>query len=125
MAQARLSPPGLAQAVAVGAREVRAEEMRAMVSEYERRRDLLFSGLSQIPGIFLRKPEGSFYFIVRLPVLDTEDFARWLLTDFQLDGQTVMVSPAQGFYATPGRGAHEARIAYVLGVRRLAGAARS
>jgi aspartate aminotransferase len=119
MAQARLSPPGIAQAVAVGAREVAPEEMQAVVDEYQRRRDLLYAGLSEIPGVFLRKPEGAFYFIVRLPVIDTEDFARWMLTDFQLEQATVMVSPAQGFYATPGRGVNEARIAYVLAQDRL------
>ena len=119
MAQARLSPPGLAQAVAVGAGEVTPEEMQAVVDEYQRRRDLLYAGLSEIPGVFLRKPEGAFYFVVRLPVIDTEDFARWMLTDFQFEQSTVMVSPAQGFYATPGRGINEARIAYVLGQERL------
>jgi aspartate aminotransferase len=119
MAQARLSPPGLAQAVAVGARDVAPDEMQAIVDEYQRRRDLLYDGLSEIPGVFLRKPEGAFYFVVRLPVVDTEDFARWMLTDFQLDQTTVMVSPAQGFYATPGRGVNEARIAYVLEQARL------
>jgi len=119
MAQARLSPPGLAQAVAVGAGEVAPEEMQAIVDEYQRRRDLLYGGLSEIPGVFLRKPEGAFYFVVRLPVIDTEDFTRWMLTDFQLDQSTVMVSPAQGFYATPGRGVNEVRIAYVLGQERL------
>jgi aspartate aminotransferase len=120
MAQARLSPPGIAQAVGVGLRDVPPEEMQAVVEEYQRRRDLLYAGLSEIPGVFLRKPEGAFYFIARLPVIDTEDFARWMLTDFQLEHSTVMVSPAQGFYATPGRGVNEARIAYVLAQDRLA-----
>ena len=70
--------------------------------------------LSKIPGVFLRKPEGAFYFIARLPVSDSEDFARFLLSEFQLDGATVMVAPAPGFYATPGAGMDEVRIAYVL-----------
>jgi aspartate aminotransferase len=124
MAQARLSPPGIAQALAVGLRDVGPEEMQAAVDEYQRRRDLLYGGLTEIPGVFLRKPEGAFYFVARLPVIDTEDFARWMLTDFQLDHATVMVSPAQGFYATPGRGVNEARIAYVLGQDRLQEAVR-
>src|SRR4029079_11592764 len=74
----------------------------------------LFEGLSKIPGVFLRKPEGAFYFVARLPVDDAEEFARWLLTDFDRKKATVMVAPAQGFYATPGLGRDEVRIAYVL-----------
>jgi aspartate aminotransferase len=114
MAQGRLSAPGLAQMAAVGARELGPEYTARIVEEYQRRRDLLFDGLSRIPGVFLRKPEGAFYFVARIPVEDAEDFARWLLTDFQKDGATVMVAPAEGFYATPGRGRDEVRIAYVL-----------
>lgn len=114
MAQGRLSPPGLAQFVAVGAAELPPEYTREVVAEYERRRDVLFRGLSEIPGIFLRKPEGAFYFVARLPVRDTEDFARWMLAEFQYQGGTVMVAPAKGFYATPELGQDEVRIAYVL-----------
>ena len=77
---------------------------RGMVAEYQSRRDVLFEGLSRIPGVFLRKPEGAFYLVARLPVEDSEDFAAWLLSDFDLDGATVMVAPAPGFYATPGLG---------------------
>jgi aspartate aminotransferase len=119
MAQGRLSPPGLAQFVALGAAELGPEYFRSVVHEYQARRDLLFEGLSAIPGVFLRKPEGAFYFVARLPVSNTEDFARWLLTDFEADGTTVMVAPATGFYASPGMGANEIRIAYVLGAERL------
>jgi aspartate aminotransferase len=114
MAQGRLSAPGLAQVAAVGARELGPEYTRGVVAEYQSRRDLLFEGLSRIPGVFLRKPEGAFYFIARLPVDDAEEFARWLLSDFELEGATVMVAPAEGFYATPGLGRDEVRIAYVL-----------
>jgi aspartate aminotransferase len=114
MAQGRLSAPGLAQIAAAGAREVGPEYTRGVVAEYQKRRDILFEGLSSIPGVFLRKPEGAFYFIARLPVRDSEDFASWLLTGYQKDGATVMVAPAPGFYATPGLGADEVRIAYVL-----------
>ena len=114
MAQGRLSPPGLAQLVALGATELGPEYVTGMVREYESRRDVLFSGLSRIPGVFLRKPEGAFYFVARLPIDDGDDFASWLLTDYALDGQTVMVAPAAGFYATPGLGRDEVRIAYVL-----------
>ena len=114
MAQGRLSPPGLAQAIAPAAASLGPDFYDAVVSEYQKRRDILYEGLTKIPGVFLRKPEGAFYFIARLPVEDAEDFARWLLTDFSLDGGTVMVAPAAGFYATEGRGMNEVRIAYVL-----------
>jgi aspartate aminotransferase len=114
MAQGRLSPPGLAQAIAPAASTLGSEFYGPVVAEYQKRRDILYEGLTKIPGIFLRKPEGAFYFIARLPVEDAEDFARWLLTDFSLEGGTVMVAPAAGFYVTEGRGLNEVRIAYVL-----------
>jgi len=114
MAQGRLSPPGLAQLVALGANELGPDYAQGIVREYQARRDVLFEGLSRIPGVFLRKPEGAFYFVARLPVEDGEDFASWLLTEYAYEGRTVMVAPAQGFYATPGLGRDEVRIAYVL-----------
>jgi aspartate aminotransferase len=114
MAQARLSPPGIAQAISVGARALGPDYAAGVVAEYQRRRDLLYRGLSEIPGVFLRKPEGAFYCVARLPVLDSEDFARFLLTDFEKERATVMVAPAAGFYASPGIGLDEVRIAYVL-----------
>ena len=114
MAQGRLSPPGLAQLIAPGAAELGEDYAMGVVSEYEKRRDILFRGLGEIPGVFLRKPEGALYFVARLPVEDSEDFAAWLLTSFEKGGKTVMVAPAPGFYATPGLGLNEIRIAYVL-----------
>jgi aspartate aminotransferase len=119
MAQGRLSPPGLAQMIAVGAADLGPDYYRDLVAEYQKRRDVLYDGLSGIPGVFLRKPEGAFYFVARLPIGDSEDFARWLLADFQLEKETVMVAPAPGFYATPGLGRNEVRIAYVLGEEAL------
>ncbi len=119
MGQGRLSAPGLAQVAALGAREVPPEYFAGVAAEYQRRRDLLFEGVSGIPGVLLRKPEGAFYFVARLPVADAEGFARWLLSDFSKDGATVMVSPAEGFYATPGLGRDEIRIAYVLKLEDL------
>jgi aspartate aminotransferase len=114
MGQGRLSAPGLAQLIASGATELGPDYFAGVKTEYQKRRDILFEGLSKIPGIFLKKPEGAFYFIARLPISDSEDFASWLLTDFARDGKTVMVAPAPGFYATPGLGHDEVRIAYVL-----------
>jgi aspartate aminotransferase len=114
MAQGRLSPPGLAQFVAVGASDLGPDYTLGVVEEYGRRRDILYRGLRAIPGVFLTKPEGAFYFVARLPIRDCDDFASWLLSDFSLDRSTVMVAPARGFYASPGLGADEVRIAYVL-----------
>jgi aspartate aminotransferase len=124
MAQGRLSVPGLAQLIAVGLEELGPDYARGVVQEYEGRRDLLFERLSAIPGLFVRKPEGAFYFVARLPVEDGEDFARFLLSEFQSDGATVMVAPAEGFYATPGLGRNEVRIAYVLNQEDLRVAVR-
>lgn len=124
MAQGRLSAPGLAQIAAAAATELGPEYHQQVVTEYQHRRDLLFEELQKIPGVFLRKPEGAFYFIARLPVRDSEDFARWLLQHFELDGATVMVAPAPGFYATEGLGHNEVRIAYVLNQDDLRAAVR-
>jgi aspartate aminotransferase len=114
MAQGRLSPPGLAQLAATGLAELGPDYYAGIVREYQARRDVLFAGLARIPGVFLRKPEGAFYFVARLPIADGEDFARFLLAEFAHGGATVMVAPAQGFYASPGLGRDEVRIAYVL-----------
>ncbi len=124
MAQGRLSPPGLAQLVALGANEVGPDYARGVQVEYQKRRDVLFEGLGRIPGVFLAKPEGAFYFVARLPVKDADDFAAWLLSDFSHEGATVMVAPASGFYATPGLGRDEVRIAYVLNVDDLRAAVK-
>jgi aspartate aminotransferase len=114
LAQSRLSAPGLAQVAAVGLRDLTPDYAIHVRQEYQRRRDVLFDELTAIPGVFLRKPEGAFYMVLQLPVDDAEAFAAWLLRDFSLDGSTVMIAPAADFYATPGKGRNEARIAYVL-----------
>jgi aspartate aminotransferase len=113
MAQGRLSPPGLAQFIAVGAESLGEEYTRGIVEEYQRRRDVLYESLMTIDGVSLQKPEGAFYCMPRLPIDDSDRFAAWLLSDFQYDGATVMLAPAGGFYASP-LGASEVRIAYVL-----------
>lgn len=113
MAQGRLSPPGLAQFIAVGAESLGDDYTRDIVNEYRHRRDVLYEGLMAIPGVELQRPEGAFYCVPKLPIADAEDFCRWLLSDFEYEGTTVMLSPASGFYASP-LGKSEVRIAYVL-----------
>lgn len=113
MAQGRLSPPGLAQFIAVGAESLGDEYTRDMVAEYRARRDVLYQGLMSIPGVELREPEGAFYCMPSLPIDNADDFAVWLLSDFSHEGATVMLAPASGFYASP-LGRNAVRLAYVL-----------
>ncbi len=113
-AQARLCPPSVEQQAALAAYRMGMGYFQPVREEYQKRRDVLYDGLKDIPGIVMDKPQGAFYIIVRLPIKDAEHFVLWMLTDFELDGETVMVAPAQGFYATPGKGKDEVRIAYVL-----------
>jgi aspartate aminotransferase len=116
---ARLCPATVDQIAAVAAYETPTSYFDAVVAEYQRRRDTLVAGLRTIPGVKTYVPEGAFYTIVTLPVADADDFAKWLLTDFDLDRETVMIAPGSGFYVTPGLGKKEARIAYVLEVESL------
>ncbi|MCJ7582414.1 MAG: pyridoxal phosphate-dependent aminotransferase [Candidatus Aminicenantes bacterium] len=113
-AQARLCPATLEQKAALALYRMGMNYFEPIREEYQRRRDVLFEGLSQISGVVMYKPQGAFYIIVQLPIQDSEHFVRWMLTDFRLDNETVMVAPAQGFYSTPGKGNNEVRIAYVL-----------
>jgi aspartate aminotransferase len=113
-AQARLCPPTIEQKMALAAYRMGREYFAPVQKEYQLRRDVLYEGLKDIPGIVIRKPQGAFYYIVRLPIQDSEHFVRWMLTDFHLGNETVMVAPAQGFYSTPGKGLDEVRMAYVL-----------
>ena len=113
-AQARLSPPTFAQIASEAALDTPQEYFDEVIREYTERRDLLLEELKSIPGITVAKPQGAFYCMVELPIADADHFAQWLLEDFQVDGHTVMVAPAAGFYATPGLGKNQVRIAYVL-----------
>jgi aspartate aminotransferase len=88
------------------------------------RRDFLIEGLNKIPGVFSPLPMGAFYTLARLPVKDADHFCKWLLTDFRLEGQTLFMAPASGFYTTPGLGRDEVRLAYVLNRDDLAMALR-
>ena len=122
-AQARLSPPTLGQIASEAALDTPARYFAAVNQEYESRRDLLIRELSAIPGVSVAHPQGAFYCMVSLPVDDAENFARWLLESFSLNNETVMVAPAAGFYASPGLGKNEVRIAYVLEKEQLQKAA--
>ena len=118
--QGRLSSGLVDQHIAAKLTEVSASWLKGIHDEFEKRRDVLYSGLTKIPGVTIPKPEGAFYSIVGLPVSDSEDFCRWLLTDFRDHNETVMLAPAAGFYATKGLGKNEVRVAYVLNCRDLA-----
>ena len=82
--------------------------------EYQKRRDIVYKTLQEIPGVVCEKPTGAFYVVVKLPVDNAETFVIWMLEEFDLDGETIMMAPAEGFYATKGLGYDEVRIAYVL-----------
>jgi len=112
--QARLSPPTIDQVAAEAAIDTPISYFVNVVNEYVARRDILVDGLNKIPGVFCPKPKGAFYAVAKFPVDDAEKFCQWLLEDFEYEGQTVMMAPANGFYATPGAGKDEARLAYVL-----------
>jgi len=113
-AQARLCPPTVDQMAVIAALESSEKYLKEVREEYKARRDFLYEQLISIDGVRVSFPEGAFYLIAELPVQDSEDFAKWLLRDFNLNGETVMVAPAQGFYSTPGLGQNQVRMAYVL-----------
>jgi aspartate aminotransferase len=113
-AQARLCPPSVEQAGALAAYKMGIGYFEPVRKEYERRRDVLYEGMKAIPGVVLQKPQGAFYMLVKLPIKNAENFVTWMLNDFELDKQTVMVAPGSGFYSTPNRGLNEVRMAYVL-----------
>lgn len=118
--QARLSPPLLGQLVAEASIDTPKEYMREMYDEYVERRNCLIDGLNRIPGVYSPIPMGAFYTVARLPVDDAEKFCAWCLSDFNYEGETVMLAPAAGFYTTPGAGKDQVRIAYVLNKEDLA-----
>ncbi len=113
-AQARLSPPGLAQILAEAAVDLPNNYFDIPKAAYISRRDLLIKRLNNIPGVFCPNPGGAFYAIARLPIDDSDVFCQWLLESFSFHGQTLMMAPASGFYNTPGKGKDEVRLAYVI-----------
>lgn len=119
LAQSRLCSPLVEQVAAEAAIDTPKEYFEKVKGEYIHRRDVMVELLNKIPGVYTPKPMGAFYTIVRLPVEDAEDFARWMLEEFSYENQTTMVAPAAGFYATEGLGKDEVRIAYVLKVEDI------
>ncbi len=113
-AQARLSPPTYAQIASEAALGTPKSYFDDVINEYVERRNTLIEELKKIDGIKVAKPKGAFYCIVELPVKNADDFAQWLLEEFNLNGETIMVAPAAGFYSTKGLGENQVRIAYVL-----------
>ncbi len=118
-AQARLSPPGLAQIMGEAAVDLPDSYFEAPKAEYMARRDLLVNRLNAMPGVFCPKPGGAFYAIARLPIDDCDKFCQWLLESFSYNKQTVMLAPATGFYGTAGLGKNEVRLAYVLNLASI------
>lgn len=114
MAQARLSPPYLAQVAGLAAVDTPKEYFDRVLREYTERRNCLVDLLQAIPGVKCPRPKGAFYVTVQLPIDDCDRFAQWLLEEFSWEGKTVMVAPGTGFYSTKGLGINEVRIAYVL-----------
>ena len=112
--QARLSPPLIGQIAAEASLDAPEEYTRETYDEYVERRKCLIDGLNRIPGVYSPIPMGAFYTVAKLPVDDSEKFCAWCLSEFNYEGETVMMAPAAGFYTTPGAGRNEVRIAYVL-----------
>ncbi|WP_404310208.1 pyridoxal phosphate-dependent aminotransferase [Neorhodopirellula lusitana] len=122
MAQARLSPPTLGQLGAAAIYDMPPSYYEGVVAEYTKRRDILTAALGEIEGVVCPQVNGAFYAMVRLPVANADDFCQWMLEEFKHEGATVMMAPGSGFYATPGQGQNEVRIAYVLQQGELAAA---
>ena len=122
--QARLCPPTVDQLAAQAALTAPAAYFDTTRHEYQARRDALVAALTEVPGVRCTRPAGAFYLMATLPVDDSERFAQWMLEDFALDGKTVMMAPGAGFYATPGVGGQEVRLAYVLRCEDLLDAVR-
>jgi aspartate aminotransferase len=115
----RLCPPTIDQIGAIETFKRMDKFMPQMIKEYEHRRNIVYEEIKKIPGAFAKLPEGAFYIICRLPIEDAEEFAKWMLSSFSVEGKTTMVAPAQGFYITRGKGINEIRIAYVLKEKEL------
>ncbi len=120
MGQARLCPPTVEQIAAIEVHKLGEEYFDGIREEYRKRRDTVYDGLMKIDGVFCKKPRGAFYIQTKLPVEDSVKFAHWLLTEFDVNNETVLVAPGNGFYATEGIGLDEIRIAYIIESSQLA-----
>lgn len=122
--QARLSPPSLGQVAGEAALDTPKEYFDEVYEEYINRRNFVIEALNKIDGVYAPMPKGAFYTVIQLPVDDAEKFCQWMLEEFDYNNETVMLAPAAGFYATPGLGKNEARIAYVLNTDDLKNAVK-
>ena len=117
--QARLSPPTIDQIASEAALDAPQSYFDEVQSEYVERRNIMVDGLNSIPGVFCPKPKGAFYCVAQFPVDNAEKFCQWLLEEFRINNETIMIAPAAGFYATKGLGENQVRIAYVLNKEEL------
>jgi len=122
--QARLCCPTLEQIGATALYNTPKSYFKAVNDEYKKRRDTIKAELAKLPGVVSSDPKGAFYVMVKLPIDNTEKFATWMLTDFEINGETVLITPGYGFYDTPGKGDDEARLAYVINCEDLTKAIR-
>ncbi len=118
-AQLRLCPPDIAQEIAIACYQSYDKYFPSVKAEYRKRRDLAFERLSKINGITTYKPRAAFYNIIELPISDADHFCKWLLTDFRMNGQTLMLAPANGFYEDRSKGKNQVRLAFVLNCHKL------
>jgi aspartate aminotransferase len=118
-AQARLSPPAVAQIAATAAVDTPNSYFIEVKKEYTERRNLLVEGLNKIPGVKCPVPGGAFYVVAQIPVKDADDFCQWMLESFNYQNETVMMAPASGIYSTSGTGKNQVRLAYVLNQKDL------
>lgn len=116
---ARLSVATLEQAAVAPLLNDPEPYIRPIVQEFRKRRDVVYDGLAQIPGVTYYKPEGAFYIVIGLPIRDADAFSRWLIEEFHVNNETVLLAPANGFYATPGKGMNEVRLAFMLNANDL------
>ena len=115
----RMLAPTIDQLAANAAIDIEEDYFKSVLAEYEKRRNIVFDALSEIDDVICRNPKGAFYIIAKLPLADAEDFVKWMLSDYSVNNETVMLAPAAGFYATEGLGKDEVRIAYILNEESL------
>ena len=123
LCQARLSVPTLEQLGAIELYKTDNSYFKEVKEEYRQRRDVLYDELMKVPGVICKKPSGAFYIVAKLPVENADHFTKWLLSDFDINGETVMPCPAEGFYQSENLGVDEIRLAYILNTKDLEKAA--